>query len=89
MHFKQFSKIHKNNTKKRITMIRTIGDLREAIKDLDDDDFIYAVTSFPEKKSLDIWCVQDSTSIGFWEIRLDDSFTTYNQEKNIIELKND
>lgn len=63
-------------------MIRTIGDLREAIKDLDDDDFIYAVTSYPEKKCLDIRYIDDATSIGFWEIRLDDCFTAYNQAVN-------
>lgn len=58
-------------------MIKTIRDLREAIKDLDDDDFIYGVTAYPEHKALDILCVQDSTSIGFWEIHLDNSFTAY------------
>lgn len=58
-------------------MIKTIGDLREATKHLDDSDLIYAVTAFPEKKRLDILCVEDSTSIGFWEIRLCDDFTAY------------
>ncbi len=59
-------------------MIKTIGDLRKAIKDLDDDDFIYAVTAHPDNKCFDIFSIDDSTSIGFWEIRLDDSFTTFN-----------
>lgn len=58
-------------------MIKTIGELREAIKDLDDDDFIYAVTAYPERKNLDILCVEDSTSIGFWEIRLGNNCTAY------------
>lgn len=58
-------------------MIKTIRELREAIKDLDDDDFIYAVTAYPERKNLDILCVEDSTSIGFWEIRLDNNCTAY------------
>lgn len=58
-------------------MIKTIRELREAIKDLDDNDFIYAVTAYPERKNLDILCVEDSTSIGFWEIRLDNNCTAY------------
>lgn len=58
-------------------MIKTIGELREAIKDLNDDDFIYAVTAYPERKNLNILYIEDSTSIGFWEIRLDDNCTAY------------
>ena len=60
-------------------MIKTIGDLKKAIKDLDldDDDFIYAVTAYPEHKILDISHIQDSTSIGFWEIHLNNNCTAY------------
>lgn len=65
-------------------MIKTIGEFREAIKDLDDDDFIYAVTAYPERKNLDILCVQDSTSIGFWEIRLDNNCTAYESSTKTI-----
>lgn len=43
---------NKYQSKKRKTMIKTIGDLREATKHLDNSDFIYAVTAFPEKKLL-------------------------------------
>lgn len=52
-------------------MIRTIKDLREAISHLDDDDFIYATDC--NDNPLDILCVDDSTSIGFWELKLADS----------------
>lgn len=64
-------------------MIKTIGDLRKAIAHLDDDDFIYAVTAYPEHKSLDIHYVEDSTSIGFWEIHLCDSCTAYAPNKEV------
>ena len=52
-------------------MIRTIKDLREAIKDLDDDDFIYATDR--QGNALDIWYVDDTTSFGFWTLKLSDT----------------
>lgn len=64
-------------------MVKTIGDLRKAIKHLDDDDIIYAVTAYPEHKILDILCVDDSTSVGFWEIHLCDDCTAYTPKKEI------
>ena len=64
-------------------MIKTIRDLKKAIAHLDDDDLIYAVTAYPEHKSLDIKCVNDSTSIGFWEINLCDSCTAYTPNNKI------
>lgn len=63
-------------------MIRTIGDLRKAIADLDDDDIIYAVTN--KEEILDLRSVEDSTSIGFWEIRLMDCSTAYNKKEFIL-----
>lgn len=64
-------------------MIKTIGDLKKAIKHLDDDDIIYAVTAYPEHKILDILCVEDSTSIGFWEIHLYNNYTAYTSNNTI------
>ncbi len=64
-------------------MVKTIGDLRKAIKHLDDDDIIYAVTAYPEHKILDILCVDDSTSVEFWEIHLCDDCTAYTPKKEI------
>lgn len=49
-------------------MIRTIKDLKEAIKDLDDDDFVYATDC--QGNALGIWCVDDTTSFGFWTLKL-------------------
>lgn len=60
-------------------MIRTIGDLRKAISDLDDDDIIYAVTD--KRELLDLQSVEDSTCVGFWEIRLMDCSTAYNKNE--------
>lgn len=56
-------------------MIRTIKELREAIEDLPDDNIIYAQTR--DGSIFDILCVEDATSVGFWEIRLDDVCTAY------------
>ena len=52
-------------------MRRTIKDLREAIKDLDDNDFVYATDC--QGHALDIWCVDDTTSFGFWTLQLSDT----------------
>lgn len=53
----------------------TIKELREAIEDLPDDNIIYAQTR--DGNIFDILCVEDATSVGFWEIRLDDVCTAY------------
>lgn len=47
-------------------MIRTVKELKDALSNLDDDDFIYAVDS--NRNALDILYIDDSTSIGFWEL---------------------
>lgn len=57
-------------------MIRTVKDLKDALSNLDDDDFIYAVDS--NRNALDILYIDDSTSIGFWELKLDNSCEFFN-----------
>lgn len=64
-------------------MIKTIGDFKKAIKHLDDDDIIYAVTAYPEHKILDILCAEDSMSIGFWVILLCNNCTAYTSNNKI------
>lgn len=61
-------------------MIRTIKDLKEAIANIDDDDFVYAVDR--NGTPFDIFCVDDSTSIGFWELRLDNTCEFFPQHNN-------
>ena len=47
----------------------TVGDLRKMLSKLDDDELITVTTgnSSPNHKIL---CVDDSTSFGFWELRI-------------------
>lgn len=47
----------------------TVGKLREMLSELDDDELI-TVTSGNSQPNHKILCVDDSTSFGFWELRI-------------------
>lgn len=46
-----------------------VGKLREMLSILDDDDFITVSTFIAKKGYHKIGCLEDCTSVGFWELR--------------------
>lgn len=48
-----------------------VRDLKEMLADLPDDDFIMVQLGGHAGESLPITHIEDSTSIGFWELRTD------------------
>jgi hypothetical protein len=56
-------------------MIRTIEDLQKAIADIPEDNIIYVKNW--NGYLFDICCVDDATSVGFWELKLSDTCTAY------------
>lgn len=60
-------------------MIRTIKDLKEAIKDLDDNDFVYATDHLGN--AFDIWYVDDTTNFGFWTLKPSDTCDFFHTKK--------
>lgn len=58
----------------------TVGELKNLLSELDDDDAI-VVTCGNSHPSYKITHIEDATSIGVWEIRIDDFITNDYWEK--------
>lgn len=58
----------------------TVGELKKLLSELDDDDAI-VVTRGNSHPSYKITHIEDATSIGVWEIRIDDFITNDYWEK--------
>ena len=58
----------------------TVGELKKLLSILDDDDAI-VVTKGNSHPSYKITHIEDSTSVGVWEIRIDDFSTNDYWEK--------
>lgn len=63
-------------------MIQTIKDLKEAIADIPKDNIIYVKTI--DGDIFDIRCIDDATSVGFWEIKLSNECTAYTTENDNV-----
>lgn len=61
-------------------MIRTIKDLQKAIEDIPEDNIIYVKDW--NRNIFDISCIDDATSIGFWELKLSDTCTAYSNNND-------
>ncbi len=58
-------------------MILTIKNLKEAISDIPEDNIVYVKTM--DGYIFDIRCIDDATSVGFWELKLSDTCTAYSK----------
>ena len=62
-----------------------VGQLKEMLSSISDDDFIMVQADSHSGNSYPIAHIEDSTSIGFWELRFDSSrdfWNTLNEYKN-------